>query len=86
MGSETFRFLYQLRGKNAWGNWNLLSKIDVRRQSKAVPEETPAKPAHCFAKKSYQIQSEFNNSVFEEVKGCLGGRYKWHPFFFGGRY
>ena len=36
-----------------------------------VPEETPAKPAHVFAKKSYQVQSEFNNSVLKKLKDAF---------------
>ena len=36
-----------------------------------VPKETPAKPAHDFAKKLYQIQSEFNNSVLKKLKDAL---------------
>ena len=40
-------------------------------QSKMVPKETPAKPVHVFAKKSYQVQSEFNNSVLKKLKDAL---------------
>ena len=36
-----------------------------------VPEETSDKLAHVFAKKSYQIQSEFNNSVLKKLKDAL---------------
>ena len=34
----------------------------------------PAKPAHVFAKKSYQNQSEFNNSVLNKLKDALEAR------------
>ena len=40
-------------------------------QSKVVPEEMSAKPAHVFAKKSYQVQLEFNNSVLKKLKDVL---------------
>ena len=36
-----------------------------------VLEEAPAKPVHVFTKKSYQIQSEFNNSVLKRLKDAL---------------
>ena len=55
--------------KNAWRNWNFLSKIEVR--AKLVPKETPAKMAHISPKKSYQIQLEFNNSALKKLKDAL---------------
>ena len=36
-----------------------------------VPEETPAKPAHVFAKKWYQVELEFNNFVLKKLKDAL---------------
>ena len=49
--------------------------VKNRGQSKAkdkvVLEEAPAKPEHVFTKKSYQIQSEFNNSVLKKLKDAL---------------
>ena len=36
-----------------------------------VLKEAPAKPAHVFSKKLYQIQSEFNNSVLKKLKDAL---------------
>ena len=40
-------------------------------KDKVVLEEAPGKPAHVFTKKSYQVQSEFNNSVLKKLKDAL---------------
>ena len=40
-------------------------------KDKVVLEEVPAKPAHVFTNMSYQIQSEFNNSVLKKLKDAL---------------
>ncbi len=42
----------------------------VKRKSTAknIIEEDHIKPAHVFAKKSYEVQTEFNNSVLKNLK------------------
>ena len=60
---------YQVRSEKRLGE--LESLVRNRGQSKVVPEETPAKPAHVFANKSYKIQSEFNNFALKKLKDAL---------------
>ena len=73
-GTPSWGQIYQSRSEKCLEE--LETPVKNRGQSKVVPGEMPVKPVHAFAKKSYQIQSEFNNSVFKEDEGCLGGRYK----------
>ena len=49
----------------------LESLVKFRGQIKVVPEKMPAKLAHLFAKKWYQVQSEFNRSVLKKLKDAL---------------
>ena len=49
----------------------LFVKNRGQSKDKVVPEETLAKLVHVFTKKSYQIKSEFNNSVLKKVKHTL---------------
>ena len=62
---------YQLRSEKRLEELELFVKHRGQSKDKVVLEETPAKPAHVFTKKSYQIQSEFNNSVLKKLKDVL---------------
>ena len=78
---------YQLRSKKRLEELELFVKNRGQSKDKVVPEETLAKPAHVFAKKSYQIQSELNNSVFKKLKDALeADTSENRSTFFGGRY
>ena len=59
---------YQLRSEKRLQE---LERFVKNRGQSKVLEEAPAKPAHVFTKKSYQIQSEFNNSVLKKLKDAL---------------
>ena len=64
---------YQLRSEKRLEELGLelFVKNGGQSKDKVVLEEAPAKPAHVFTKKSYQIQSEFNNSVLKKLKDAL---------------
>ena len=62
---------YQLRSEKRLEELELFVKNRGQSKDKVVLEEVPAKPAHVFSKKSYQIQSEFNNSVLKKLKDAL---------------
>ena len=62
---------YQLRSENRLEELGCFVKNRGQSKDKVVPEDTLAKPAHVFTKKSYQIQSEFNNSVLKKLKDAL---------------
>ena len=62
---------YQLRSEKRLEEPELFVKNRGQSKDKVVLEEAPAKPAHVFTKKSYQIQSEFNNSVLKKLKDAL---------------
>ena len=62
---------YQLRSEKRLEELELFVKNRGQSKDKVVLEEAPAKPAHVFTKKSYQIQSEFNNSVLKKLKDAL---------------
>ena len=47
---------YQLRSEKRMDELELLVKSRGQSKNKVVPEETLAKPAHIFTKKSYQIK------------------------------
>ena len=59
---------YQLRSEKRLEELELFVKNGGQSKDKVVLEEAPAKPVHVFTKKSYQIQSEFNNSVLKKLK------------------
>ena len=62
---------YQLQSETRLEKLQLFVKNRGQSKDKVVPEETLAKPAHVITKKSYQIQSEFNNSVLKKLKDAL---------------
>ena len=62
---------YQLRSEKRLEELGFFVKNRGQSKDKVVPEDTLAKPAHIFAKKSYQIQSEFNNSALKMLKDAL---------------
>ena len=62
---------YQLRSEKRLEELELFVKSRGQSKDKVVLEEAPAKPAHVFSKKSYQIQSEVNNSVLKKLKDAL---------------
>ena len=62
---------YQLRSEKRLEELESLVKNRGQSKDKVVPKETLAKLAHVFAKKSYQIQLEFNNSVLKKLKDAL---------------
>ena len=62
---------YQLQSEKRLEKLQLFVKNRGQSKDKVVPEETLAKPAHVITKKSYQIQSEFNNSVLKKLKDAL---------------
>ena len=70
MGPETFSSSIK-EGKTLGGAG--ISCQNGGQSKVVVPKETPAKPGHVFAKKSYQIQLEFNNSVLKKLKDALEG-------------
>ena len=62
---------YQLRSEKCLEELEIFVKNRGQSKDKVVLEEVPAKPAHVFTKKSYQIRSEFNNSVLKKLKDAL---------------
>ena len=69
MGPETFRL--SIKERKTLGGTGIFVKNRGQSKGKVVPEETPAKLVHVFAKKLYQIQSKFNNSVWKKLKDAL---------------
>ena len=65
------RLEYQLRREKRLEELEFFVKNRGQSKDKVVPEETLAKPARVFAKKSYQIQSECNISVLKKLKDAL---------------
>ena len=62
---------YQLRSEKCLEELELFVRNRGQSKDKVVLDEAPAKLVHVFTKMSYQIQSEFNNSVLKKLKDAL---------------
>ena len=62
---------YQLLSENTFEELEIFVKNRGQSKDKVVPDQMLAKPAHVFAKKLYQIQTEFNNSVLKNLNDAL---------------
>ena len=69
MGQEPFKV--SINERKHFEELEIFVKNRGQSKDKVVPDQMLAKPAHVFAKKLYQIQTEFNNSVLKNLKDAL---------------